>query len=132
MDDLVAFLRARLDEDEARALKARGEWDAEWVIAEWQDLPDEVFTQTRTYDPARVLREVAAKRVIAERHTVDVSKVSQFLYDPYTGERVPDRYDVSCVTCDYIGDDPSMTCDVLRHLAAVYSDHPEYRDEWKP
>jgi hypothetical protein len=42
-DALTAFLRARLDEDEARALAASDEWDDEFVLYEWEDLPDAVW-----------------------------------------------------------------------------------------
>ena len=75
--DVVDFLRARLDEDEAVARKA----------------------------PARVLREVEAKRRIIQEHVDQVE-----MDDP-------------CVPI-VAGERP------LRHLAAVYADHPDYDPEW--
>jgi hypothetical protein len=64
------------------------------------------------HDPARVLREVEAKRAIMEQH--------------------PEGEDGWC------GDQMALTgckwerwpCPTLRHLAAAYSDHPDYREEW--
>jgi hypothetical protein len=76
--DLVAFLNARLDEDEARALKAREEWDTDHVRYEWEDLPDEVFAHARTHDPGRVLREVEAKRFILAEYEKAESDYGEF------------------------------------------------------
>ena len=99
MDDLAAFLTARLDEDEARARAALEEWHDEGTRHEWEDLPDASFAHARSFDPARVLREVEAKRAILD-------------YENYR-KSLPG-------------------CLLLRHFAAVYSDHPGYRPEWKP
>jgi hypothetical protein len=120
MSDLVAFLRARLDEDEARARKAEDEWDAEWVSAEWQDLPDEVFAQARTYDPARVLREVEAQRAI-----LDAYEWGKRRYDSREemGDLAQDRHRAGEVFA---------LLATIQTLAAVYRDHPDYRREWAP
>lgn len=62
--------------------------------------------------PTRTMRDVEAKRKIVEEHGANQHRV-----DP----------------CD--AHDPSgrtIPCDTLRFLAAVYADHPDYRDEWKP
>lgn len=72
------------------------------------------------HDPARVLREVAAKRRVMQRHhRSDASTVSDY-----------------CAGCAH---DPEgwpeielNDCPELRDLAAVYSDHPDYRPEWAP
>jgi len=63
MDDLVTFLRDRLDEDEQLARTAASSG------AEWPDAAGEVRTaelaHARRHDPARVLRDVdAARRII--------------------------------------------------------------------
>jgi hypothetical protein len=97
MDDLIAFVKARLDEDEAGADEVHlprtcssvdrdGDFDTSWCDC---------------YYPARVLREVAAKRAILDSR--------------WGG---PDHADMweSCVL----------------DLATVWSDHPDYRQEWKP
>ncbi len=64
MTDLVAFLRARLDEDEAAAQAVP---EADWLaqIDEASMNPDgAVELYVRRMAPARVLAEVAAKRAI--------------------------------------------------------------------
>lgn len=57
MTDLIAFFRARLDEDEHNA---RLHWNRDGVTSE-------KFYGT-PYDPARVLQEIEAKRRIARAH----------------------------------------------------------------
>jgi hypothetical protein len=79
-----------------------------------------------------VLREVAVKRAIIELHHVTVSRSDIAPYSPYTGERISDEYEVACDICGWATADPSSACATLRNLAAVYSDHPDYREEWKP
>jgi hypothetical protein len=71
------------------------------------------------HDPARVLAECAAKRRIVKRHPA-VSGCCETCTDkmshPRPSEWAAVRY----------------PCPTLRDLAAVYADHPDYRDEWKP
>ena len=125
--DLVAFLTARIGEDEQRARAALEAWEDEDSHYEWQDLPDEVFAHARWHDPARVLREVEAKRTILVEHSL-------------THEVIPPSYqagtglDFGCENChDWDGvTEGRGYCGTLRALAAIYSDHPDYRQEWKP
>jgi hypothetical protein len=57
----------------------------------------------------RPFREVEAKRAILEAHTA--------AYD----------YDGSpCTECEHL-----WPCGTLHWIAAVYSDHPDYRTEWR-
>ena len=108
-DDLAAFLRARLDEDEAAARAAAdGPWtssgpyvDAPGAGIIMQARHTEDAAHAARHDPARVLREVEAKRAI----------LAQWQAQP--------------------PDSPVLT-NALYQLAAVYSDHPGYRPEWKP
>lgn len=112
--DLIDFLKARIDEDEAAAKAASaGEWRAyadgtifdahsgqvASSVASW-NLP-----HIARHDPARVLADVAAKRAIVDAVL------------PYStgGQSQSCREDM-----------------VLLYLAAVYADHPDYRQEWKP
>ena len=122
--DLIAFLNARLDEDEAAAKAVRqprnwhqgdesdpwASWDRDMIYMwppefhtpiesdkHWRGLQaddDHLAAHIARHDPARVLREVAAKRAILDAVGYD------------------DREDVA------------------GHLAAVWSDHPDYRQEW--
>jgi len=121
--DLVRFLRAQLDEDEsvARAAAGRLSGDDEWVhIARW--------------DPARVLREVEAKRRIVDGHRYEIS--SETAYDDY--DDVSDSYrrvvhhTVTCAICGWASDDRTSGCMTLRLLALAHADHPDYRLEWRP
>ena len=134
MDDLVQWLRAQLDEDEriARAAQRQrggGEWvaraDASGIVAV-EGLPvragepipvvlhpdeDETAEHIAEHDPARVLREIDAKRQIIEQH------------ERYAAER---RRMMG-------GWDPqSDDSPILAALATVYADRPGYREEWRP
>lgn len=126
--DLVAFLRARLDEDERVATSAPG---PRWYLRENRDhMPVSYYLvaddatisvdgwidpaarwHMLSHDPARVLREVEAKRRIVEVCWAD-------LLDRGGGatEGLVDR----------------PTWDVLTALAAVYDQHPDYSEEWRP
>lgn len=125
MSDIVEFLRARLDEDEqvARAAadaKGGAAWYVSrggcgdidiWVeqhLSEDDDDETEVSLHVRRHDPARVLREVAAKRRLMALHRVGTDPCDA--HDGATMESEP---------CDVIGD-----------LASVYSDHPDYDPAW--
>lgn len=71
--------------------------------------------------PARVLREVKAKRRVMERHCPDMQ--------PYTLSPDEPPYAQYCRECENnLLDD----CPELRDLAAVYSDHDGWREEWRP
>ena len=111
MDEgLIAFLNARLDEDEAAA-KA------------WLPLGNPTAMQREhiaRQDPGRVLREVEAKRVILGRHK-PLSEASSHLACAWCSDDV-----------DTVSLDMRWPCPDVLSLAAVYSDHPDYRPEWKP
>lgn len=69
------------------------------------------------HDPARVLREVAAKRAILGEHR----------------QNGPDS--IWCWRCDPgadMGDGAMFPCVTLRAVAAVYSAHPDYDPAWAP
>lgn len=81
--DLVAFLRARLDDDERIAAAVDStpwrqgehgspEWDHHLVYVDddvriFHDLTEEEAAHVARHDPARVLAEVAAKRAILDQ-----------------------------------------------------------------
>jgi len=110
MDDLAAFLAARLDEDEARIVPVGSpgycEDDAEGIHL----------------TPARVLREVAAKRAILELH--HIRRIGTWPVCTHCRPVDPEY-------TDDLTSEP-WPCRTLRALAAVYSDHPGYRQEWAP
>ncbi|MFF8679519.1 DUF6221 family protein [Streptomyces sp. NPDC015237] len=129
MDDLVQWLRAQLDEDErtARAVEDRSApWDGQWVadgnsavrtenghVLFYRHVSDPLkpglTDHVAKHDPARVLREIDAKR--------DLLRFAEGVHDHHetftTG--VAARLEVT-----------------LRLFAATYADRPGYRDEWRP
>lgn len=110
MTDLVTFLRDRLD-DTAKSADEVHRDDCDSLVC------DSSCCETRGRGPcdcgvpARVLADVAAKRAI-------VDEWARLVFDdrepPWgTGWREGLGF-------------------ALRHLAAVYSEHPDYRQEWAP
>ena len=93
MDDLTAFITARLDEDEAQ----------QWP--DYSTLPPSGW-------PERRQREVAAKR----------KRLAAYLKAQATADKYgDDRYMVGLA---------DGLADTIRDDAAVWSDHPGYRQEW--
>lgn len=170
MTDIVAFLNARLDEDEhtaksaaqpqilildavpagpSRYWKATG-YDAaiqaelgqfatpptdEFEVSDESGvilahvLPWEPTAQhVARHDPARVLREVAAKRRVLERHCRDD--------EPYRPRLPSEPYTWPCIGCgsevDYGWNVADINdCPELRDMASVYSEHPDYDPAWR-
>jgi Family of unknown function (DUF6221) len=135
MDDLIAFLAARLDEDEAaaKAAQAPSPWKAavhesdHWIVTDATGEPLiydegtpslEEAAHIARHDPARVLRDVAAKRAILAEH------------GPASGGRDADR----CRVCTAVHDGHATRfrapCPTLLFLAAIWSDHAAYQQEW--
>lgn len=106
---LVEFLKARLDEDEQAAQAVRAD---DWTDHDgWIELAPEVAEHARAHDPARVLREVEAKRRIIRAHAKWCAGQCEAKY-------------------------PHETFDAahwwsLKALAEVYADHPDYPEEWR-
>jgi hypothetical protein len=139
VDDLVQFLRDRLDEDEQIARAAtEGPWVAEvsgetghCVIPADAQSTREFVAKTQLYaaafdaehiaahNPARALREIDAKRQIIARY-VEHERLDRETFD---AEGQHARSLVS-LRAAYL--------DAVRELAAVYSDRPGYREEWRP
>ncbi|NKT97299.1 DUF6221 family protein [Prescottella equi] len=132
MSDLVEFLRARLDEDEQTATAATsatfgedptwtskddgtGEQTHGYVMADHtaicghdgDDVLLPVADHIARHDPVRVLREVEAKRRVIDE-CAEVLDVGGWEYD----------------------DAPELAWNTACSLAAVYSDHPDYQQEW--
>jgi len=120
VSDLIAFMNARLDETEARALAAREDWDDESQRYEWNDLSEAVFAHARCLDPELVLREVEAKRKILTRYSLLLAEQE-------------DR-DAGLDGVGGLGVHGAVTAlrPCVIALAAVYSDHPDYDDPWVP
>lgn len=133
LDAFTAFVKARLDEDEARARSLLSA--AQWAVQElaehkshylgrsvpgWHDWPDVVAMCSRA------LREVEAKRAVLADYTATLAIVERAESQP---SAVPGR--------DYMDAKRELAAlqPVAEHLGAVWSDHPDYPDyraEWKP
>jgi hypothetical protein len=122
--ELTEFITARLDEDEAAAQAARKLAPSDTELAQQAGpcVSDAGYVHIARHHPNRVLREVAAKRAILARHPPD-------------GDRWPDCATCSCegalAGSDCIGT-VSWPCPTVRDVAAIWSDHPDYRPEWAP
>lgn len=122
MDELIAFLSARLDKDEAiaqaAARKRRGAWrvlgDHLRAIVHGSRGPDLAVADTpgtmiadhvALHDPSRVLWGVTVKRSIL----------------------------AACAnTREYEDCGGMLAREIMRWLGAEFRDHPDYRPEWKP
>lgn len=122
MTDIVAFIRARLDDDEriARGATSGGPWrvhgmavrglqsDGTDVMVIRHTWPQEAEHIVR-HDPARVLREVAAKRRVLARF-----------------DRARDYAQQTYSAIPALGFYRHLFAD----LASVWSDHPDYDPSW--
>lgn len=140
MNELIAFLRARLKDeaDEARAAhlepRSLSEVDWHWETNQpgyrWQ-YGGRIARNKReatwlTVSPARLLAEVESKLAILKlHHLVPWSRVEQV-----PGTIVIDDPDNGRDFCDVCG--TAHPCQTLRLLALPYADHPGYRQEWRP
>lgn len=163
MDDLVQWLRAQLDDDErtARAVRVPPDWhqgpgdDPEWTDEElvcmwppefhtpyerdkhWRGLTvegPELAAHIALHDPARVLREIDAKRQLLDLHPYAVLRKN--VGERWKGDPDP-RFDRTfCATCHVddgcIQDNDGRPCETLRLLALPYAGRPGFRDEWRP
>ncbi|WP_219825902.1 DUF6221 family protein [Nonomuraea typhae] len=140
MDDLIAFLRARLDDEERTARAATpGPWRVDpdrllsglhrvvtadciegptaghehgSVVVAGDDVGGTASCDAQhivLHDPARVLREVEAKRQLLDQFRLRGDSVRRTV-QPATG---------------------GVWDDLLRLLALPYADHPEFREQWK-
>jgi hypothetical protein len=134
-DELITFAVARLGEAEAVAhnsgparvawltyrndagrmlyttVAAGDDYGTSWV-ADGHELPEPASAEV-VYDPARVLREVAAKRAIVAHCLPLVSE--------------PDQWPNGLVSLR-----AALARQVMTSLASAWDDHPGYREEWKP
>jgi len=135
MNDLTAFLTARLDEDEAVAKAAASCTGPDWhqshavtangattIVFNGPDDDIEVADTLRRddqeiapfiarHDPARALREVEAKRALVRRCEQQAKR-------EFDNAMEEDR--------------TWVLWPVLFELAAIWSDHPDYDQAWKP
>lgn len=136
MNDLVTFLRARLDEREARALAVEDNsapWDGQWkvdgnhALRTYNDhvlayLPDArpfkpgVLAHIADNDPAFVLADVTAKR-----------QIIALVLDEDNGVIAADR----SIECEW-GCTSDLHEQLLHLLALPFAGHPDYDESWRP
>jgi hypothetical protein len=114
-DDLTAFVKARLDEDEETANAVRPK---DWDDIGWAGVGATATAHAARFDPARVLREVEAKRAIVD------------LASKLVGREWPDWHKEHGIAPTVREEANHLY--TLKILAAVYNDHPDYRQEWTP
>ncbi|QVJ03041.1 hypothetical protein KGD82_13485 [Nocardiopsis eucommiae] len=134
--DIVEFLNARLDEGEAAAQAVidaggRSGWEAvpiaeldgrraltggSSIFAVMDPVPEgrACAEHAARHDPARVLREVAAKRKMLELHANGCPGINY------------------CVSCWNGNESLDWPCPTVRTLASAHADHPDYAPEWAP
>ena len=130
MSDLVAFMRARLDEDEAAASPAltTDRWRADdgCIYADGEILhregdphtPSEAIGEhVARWDPARVLAEVAAKRAILDRYESYLDQAARLRR---TGER---DLATSGALLAMLG--------AVKLLAQPHAEHPDFDPAWR-
>jgi len=127
---LVDFLLARIAEDEEAARSAARDNEPVWdsygtdgptgllELGVNEGGPEAAAEHFERWLPARVLAECEAKRRIVDEHTCQCP-------DPNCGD---------CGACsgDHHADPTPAPCPTLRLLAAVYVDHPDYDEAWRP
>lgn len=126
-DGLVQWYGKQLDWDE-RVAKTAGRRSPEWKLGSLDDqelgdahwLNPVELQHAALHDPARVLREIDAKRQILVVH--DAVWVD-------TGDADGnDRSGYFCTECDTA----PFPCRTLRLLALPYADRPGYLESWRP
>lgn len=120
MSDLVEFLLSRIAEDEAEANRALADkWgEAQWSTAWWSC--DEQGSHVAV-DPPRAVAECEAKRRIVKA----------------AREASGDHVGIAMEFCvgkeewdEHMAEDPGDA--IFQALAAVYADHPDFDEAWRP
>lgn len=144
MNDLIAFLRARLDEDEREAnshylLKSdapghdlrQGPTHSE--VSYHDGSGSETMTHAeywqRFHDPApdkRLLAEVDAKRRLIKQQFKYASTID---HEWGCGH---DAEEIEAGECEWLNPHTGHELPILRLLAVPHADHPNYREDWRP
>jgi len=157
VSDIVAFVSARLDEDQADALAAQKADPTPWTAQVSTDGPWPTDHDMRSgaglvvsasdvglwdcegsntlcmagptsqhiarHDPARVLREVAAKRTL-----MDYAFALMAAANREYGECFHDKVQVAAGLCPESNPDED---EILHMLASIYAEHPGYDPAWR-
>lgn len=143
MDELIAFITARLDEDAAAAKAVYGRWDedAEGNLVDHSygaylatgpyggGIDDATRAHILRHDPARVLREVEADRKLLTELD-EARKFSDHMFSSSSPEGVtPGKVPGERMRA---ATQVTTRSRVIAIRATRFSDHPDYRQEWAP
>ncbi|MFY1686475.1 DUF6221 family protein [Plantactinospora sp. WMMB782] len=119
--EILAFVRAQLDEDERKVAAMEREAERARTAPIFQSYPPNWLAGVDIFvSPKRWQAEVDAKRrILAEHPTEGPSKY------------VPIQYCGTCQGGDGIPTGPAP-CSTVRLLALPYADREGYREEWRP
>lgn len=127
------FLEARISEDELAATEGiSGQADpaSGWGYKDHALTPHVGIIHEAVqaehiirWHPARVLAECAAKRAIIDEHsTQEVASLDRETWaQPF----------IVCKRCAMGVRQIVAPCPTIKAIAAIYADHPDYKDEWK-
>ncbi|MGW0495058.1 DUF6221 family protein [Streptomyces sp. NPDC003007] len=132
-DELARWLGAQLDTDATRATSAGGDaWrrqdhpsetvavydsKGEPVVYDEGSPTEEQQAHIVEWDPARVLREIDAKRRIVAEIVPAMNEMDEQIHGEWGSSYDPIDYESETL---------------LRLLALPYADRPGYREEWRP
>lgn len=144
VNDQVEWLRAQLDVDEQAALAVREEYRSWWqdglypetgprkVVSTYghlmaqppADIAAEITGHIGRHDPARVLREVEAKRRILDLYAEAQQRAKTESWRRDQGMGSPTDLAAAAARA-------AALAQVVRLHAAALSDRPGYREEWQ-
>lgn len=94
--------------------------------ADWRDEVEANLRHIARHDPATVLADVVAKRAIIAMHELCEQKNTPSM----VARGAPEFYRY----CECQSEDGvihgAWPCDTLKHLAAPYASHPDFKPEW--
>ncbi|MGX1632687.1 DUF6221 family protein [Streptomyces albidoflavus] len=142
MNDLIAFLQARLDEDE---VVARSAYPGPWSSGMQFGLPA-VHASGRPvcradapnvdhiarHDPAHILAEVQAKRLVLGRYLSSAAAVPDLEAERARLGALGRSTAMTDMDLETVIHQRDALLPVLHLLALPYADHPDYREEWRP
>ena len=126
-DDLIAFIKARLDEDRRTA-------EGLAVAARIPDRRPEFFAcggpaaeaYWDHFHPYRALLDIEAKRAILAQYEDFHAEFERECTDPSRESMGPLRVGSGVHAATRV------LHDAVKAIAATWGDHPDYRPEWKP
>ena len=142
-NDLVAFVHARIEDDENAARAAlimdNGNWYVErdgpshgtsvrtWGTVHSSSTQLDIAVHIARHDPARVLDEVEVKRRIINRHREALTTAARFQAD-YENSQAIELLKLAHEWDNIAG----LLKGPVLDIASVFSGHPDYRPECRP